>query len=68
MYSQNCTEPKAPEGMVRFLGKEYHTPFFIGDEPAPMTPQEIADIAHMHRGVGITISVYDDEGNLLHGE
>ena len=65
MYPQNYTEPKAPEGMIRFIGEEYGKPFLIGDEPAPMTPQEIADLAHFHRGVGIDIHVYDKEGKTL---
>ena len=68
MYPQDCIEPKAPEGMIRFLGEEYGQPFFIGDEPAPMTPREIEDLAHTHRGVGLTIRAYDAEGNLLYEE
>lgn len=68
MYQVSNTEPIAPDGMIRFIGEEKRIPFFIGDEDGPLTKQEIADIAHMNRGVGITVFVYDDEGKLLHTE
>lgn len=66
MFAQSKTEPKAPVGHVRFIGREHGVDFFIGDFDEPLSPEEIDRIAHENRGVGVEVYAYDSEGGCLH--
>ena len=59
------TEEKAPEGKIRFIGHEGGVPYHIADLDAPMTHQQMDELAHQHRGVGIFIYVYNERGECV---
>lgn len=65
-FRKSDTEPKAPDGKIRFIGYEHGKDFFIGDYNAPLSQREIDDIAHTNRGVGIEVYAYDSDGTCVH--
>ncbi len=65
-FERPNTDPKAPEGKIRFIGTEHGKDFFIGDYDEPLTSQELDRIAHENRGVGIEVYAYDSDGKCVH--
>ena len=56
-------EPYAPAGKIRLIGTEHNRDWKIADVDENTSPRELAEIAHVNRGLGIDIRAVDSEGN-----
>lgn len=66
MNARPRTDPVAPKGQIRFIGEEHGQSFLIGDFDEPLTQQQLDQIAHENRGVGIEVYAYNSLGKCVY--